>query len=644
MDDHKIHSNWLSSVLKLPRRAKQLIIAFSDAAVLVFSLWAAYALRFSDWWPNDLLSNGVLLFGLIPLLGVFVFTRLGLYRAIIRYVNFQLLASVAASVSILVALTFVVIAITKIQIPRSIPLIFGLTALLSISGSRMVVRNYYYWTVLSEKAHRVLIYGAGSAGSQLLASLSNDPEMQVVGLVDDDPKLARTTLAGVMIYPANSVGEMIERLRVDTVLIALPAASRAQRRAVLQRLSQHPVHVLTIPSMSEILSGTTVDKVREIDIEDLLGRDAVKPLPHLMAKSLKNKSVCITGAGGSIGSELARQCVEQGVKKLVLFENSEFALYTIERELLELRELGEFGADPCEIVAILGSVTDAQLLLKVFANHQVQTVYHAAAYKHVPMVEQNPFAGICNNAWGTRIAADAAVKAGVERFILISTDKAVRPTNIMGATKRVSELALQALAAEPGMKTIFSMVRFGNVLGSSGSVVPVFRQQIAEGGPVSVTHEDINRFFMTIPEAASLVIQAGSMATGGEVFLLHMGEPVRIADLAETMIKLSGYTVKNNRHPEGDIEIVFTGLRPGEKLYEELLVDDQALETNHDKIFCAREAFIPTEKLDDVFHRILEAAKQDDEKQLKQIFREVVSGYVPSDFNTNSSNVVKLQP
>ena len=639
MDDQKIHSNWLSSVLKLPRRTKQLIIAFSDAALLVFSLWAAYALRFSDWWPIDLLSNGVLLFGLIPFLGVFVFTRLGLYRAIIRYVNFQLLASVAAGVSILVALTFVVIAITNIQIPRSIPLIFGLTALLSIGGSRMVVRTYYYWTVLSEKAHRVLIYGAGSAGSQLLASLSNDPEMQVVGLVDDDSKLARKTLAGVMIYPANSVGEMIERLRVDTVLIALPAASRAQRRAVLQRLIQHPVHVLTIPSMSEVLSGAAVDKVRELDIEDLLGRDAVKPLPHLMAKSLKNKSVCITGAGGSIGSELARQCVEQGVKKLVLFENSEFALYTIERELRELRE---FGVDPCEIVAILGSVTDAQLMLKVFTNHQVQTVYHAAAYKHVPMVEHNPFAGIFNNAWGTRTAADAAVKTGVERFILISTDKAVRPTNVMGATKRISELALQALAAQPDMKTVFSMVRFGNVLGSSGSVVPLFRQQIAEGGPVSVTHEDINRFFMTIPEAASLVIQAGSMATGGEVFLLHMGEPVRIADLAETMIKLSGYTVKNDRHPEGDIEIVFTGLRSGEKLYEELLVDDQALETNHDKIFCAREAFIPTEQLDDVFQRIQEAAKQDDEKKLKQILSEVVVGYVSSDVDTSRSNVVKL--
>jgi len=620
------------------------MMVVTDAALLVFSLWAAYALRFSQWWPSDWLLEARFLFALMPLIGVFVFTRLGLYRAVIRYVNFQLLAAIATGSAILVALAFAAIATTNIQVPRSIPIIFGLTALMSIGGSRMVVRFFYYLIVFSKKTHRVLIYGAGSAGSQLLASLSNDHDMQVVGLVDDDPKLARTTLAGVMVYPANSIGEMIERLRVDTVLIALPNASRPQRRAVLQRLSQHPVHVLTIPSMSEILSGTTVDKVRELDIEDLLGRDAVKPLPHLMAKSLKNKSVCITGAGGSIGSELARQCVEQGVKKLVLFENSEFALYTIERELRELRELREFGVDPCEIVAILGSVTDAQLILKVFANHQVQTVYHAAAYKHVPMVEHNPFAGICNNAWGTRTAADAAVKAGVERFILISTDKAVRPTNIMGATKRVSELVLQALAAQPGMKTIFSMVRFGNVLGSSGSVVPVFRQQIAEGGPVSVTHEDINRFFMTIPEASSLVIQAGSMATGGEVFLLHMGEPIRIADLAETMIKLSGYTVKNDRHPDGDIEIIYTGLRPGEKLYEELLVDDQALETSHDKIFCAREAFIPTEQLDEVFHRIQEAAKQDDEKQLKQILCEVVAGYVSSDVDTSSSNVVRLHP
>jgi len=636
MDDQQIYANWLSSVLKLSRRAKQLIMVFSDAALLVFSLWAAYALRFSEWWPSDWLLNGWLLFAFIPLIGVFVFTVLGLYRAVIRYVNFQLIAAVATGVTILVALAFIVIALTNIKVPRSIPLIFGLTALLSIAGSRMVVRSYYYWTVLSERAHRVLIYGAGSAGRQLLASLSNNHAMQVVGFVDDDPKLARTTLASVMVYPANIVSAIIEKLRVDMVLIALPNASRAQRRAVLQRLSQYPVHVLTIPSMSEILSGTAVDKVRELDIEDLLGRDAVKPLPHLMAKSLKNKSVCITGAGGSIGSELARQCVEQGVKKLVLLENSEFALYTIERELSEL------GVDPCEIVGILGSVTDAQLMLKVFATHQVQTVYHAAAYKHVPMVEHNPFAGICNNAWGTRTAADAAVKAGVERFILISTDKAVRPTNVMGATKRVSELVLQALAAQPDMKTVFSMVRFGNVLGSSGSVVPVFRQQIAAGGPVSVTHKDINRFFMTIPEAASLVIQAGSMATGGEVFLLHMGEPVRIADLAETMIKLSGYTVKNDRHPDGDIEIIYTGLRPGEKLYEELLVDDQALETSHDKIFCAREAFIPTEQLDGVFHSIQEAAKQDDERQLRQILCEIVVGYVSTDVDTTSSNVAKL--
>jgi len=638
MDDQQIYANWVSGVLKLSRRAKQLIMVFSDTALLAFSLWAAYALRFSEWWPSDWLLNGWLLFTFIPLIGVFVFTLLGLYRAVIRYVNFQLIATVATGVAILVALAFILIALSNLKVPRSIPLIFGLTALLSIAGSRMVVRSYYYWSILSEKAHRVLIYGAGSAGRQLLASLSNDHAMRVVGFVDDDPKLARTTFASVTVYPANILSAMIEKFRVDTVLIALPNASRHQRRAVLQRLSQHPVHVLTVPSMSEILSGTAVDKVRELDIEDLLGRDAVKPLPHLMAKSLKNKSVCITGAGGSIGSELARQCVEQGVKKLVLFENSEFALYTIERELRE------FGVDPCEIVAILGSVTDAQLMLKVFANHQVQTVYHAAAYKHVPMVELNPFAGICNNSWGTRTAADAAVKTGVERFILISTDKAVRPTNVMGATKRVAELALQALAAQPDMKTVFSMVRFGNVLGSSGSVVPVFRQQIADGGPVSVTHEGINRFFMTIPEAASLVIQAGSMATGGEVFLLHMGEPVRIADLAETMIKLSGYTVKNDQHPEGDIEIVFTGLRPGEKLYEELLVDDQALETNHDKIFCAREAFITTKQLDDVFHRIQEAAKQDDEKKLKQILCEVVAGYVSSDVDTSSSNVVKLHP
>jgi FlaA1/EpsC-like NDP-sugar epimerase len=638
MDNPIFNQYWHAYFLRLPRRIKQIVMALADMFCLILSLWAAFALRFSDWWPEKELINAWPLFIFLPLFGVLTLGCLGLYRAIIRYVNLRLMATIAIGVLTVVAGAYALrVVFSAYAIPRSVPIIFGLSAWLYIGGSRLIVRSYYHWITNKKRTKRVLIFGAGFAGRQLLSFLSNDQEMRVVGFVDDDPKLARTTLAGVMVFPANNLGEMIERLYVDTVLIALPNVSGAQRRAVLQRLIDYPVHVKTIPPMSEILSGAGVDKVRELDIEDLLARDVVRPLSHLMLKSLKNKSVCITGAGGSIGSELARQCVKQGVKKLVLFDNSEFALFSIERELLE------HVVDPCEIVAILGSVTDTHLMLKVLANHGVQTVYHAAAYKHVPMVEHNPFVGVFNNVWGTRAAADAAVKAGVERFILISTDKAVRPTNVMGATKRLSELALQALAAEPGVKTVFSMVRFGNVLDSSGSVVPMFRRQIAEGGPVRVTHENIHRFFMTIPEAASLVIQAGSMGIGGEVFVLHMGEPVRIANLAEMMIKLSGYTVKNDQHPEGDIEIVFTGLRPGEKLYEELLVDDQAFNTSHEKIFCAREAFIPLKQLEAVFDRIQEAAKQDDVRQLKQILSEVVAGYVYSDAGTTSSNVVKLQ-
>jgi len=624
--------------MDLTRRSKMLIMVSADLICLSASLWSAFALRFSNWWPEDWLSSASLLFMFAPLVGVFAFAHLGLYRVVIRFVSLRLTALVASGVSVLVILSYLLIFISGINVPRSIPIIFGLSAWVSVVGVRLLVRSYYYWLNSKVSVGRAIIYGAGAAGSQLLASLSRGHVMKVVGFIDEDPKLSGTTIAGVMVHHVANLAETIEKRHVDTVLIALPNVSRSKRRDVLKKLIKYPVHVLTIPSISEILSGASVDNVRELDVEDLLGRDVVEPLPHLMAKSLEGKSVCITGAGGSIGSELARLCIQQSIKKLVLVESSEFALYKIEREL------NNINSGSLEIVALLGSVTDAQFMLHTLSHYQVQTVYHAAAYKHVPMVEQNPFAGVCNNVLGTKVTADAAAKVGVERFILISTDKAVRPTNIMGATKRVSELTLWTLANQPRIKTIFTMVRFGNVLDSSGSVVPVFRQQIKCGGPVQVTHKDINRFFMTISEAASLVIQAGSMANGGEVFLLHMGEPVRIVDLAISMIKLSGYTIKDQEHPDGDIEIIYTGLRPGEKLYEELLVDDKALETGHNKIFCAREAGIAPQLLEDFFHRIQQVISSYDERQLKHMLGVIVEGYKPADLVQSfpSSNVVEL--
>ena len=621
MDNPSINFN--SSSFEFSRRVKQLLSASFDLALLTLSLWAAYALRFTELWPEDWLLDGSVLFILSPIMGITVFYFLDLYRIIIQYVNLRMATTVIKGLFIVSIAVYVLIEIFNLTVPRSIPIIFSLNSFLLIFGYRLLIHNYYHWRIKKVKTYRVLIYGAGSAGNELLSSLLNNKDMQVVGFLDDNQKLAKTSIAGVMIYSTKSISEIIKKLSVDTILVAIPNSTREQRRVIVKRLSQYQVHVLTVPSITEILNGVAVDNIRELDIEDLLGRDPIEPLPDLMAKSLKNKSVCITGAGGSIGSELARQCVKEGVKKLVLLDNSEFALYAIEKELNESED------SQTEIIPVLGSVTNMQLMLKTFIAHKIETVYHAAAYKHVPMVESNPISGIYNNAWGTKIAADAAVEAGVERFILISTDKAVRPTNVMGATKRVSELALQALASKPNIKTLFSMVRFGNVLGSSGSVVPLFRQQIASGGPVKVTHKDITRFFMTISEAASLVIQAGSMATGGEVFLLHMGKPIRIFELAEMMIKLSGYNVKSELHPDGDIEILITGLRPGEKLYEELLVDNQSQETEHKKIFCAQESFISPKQMKIVFQRIQKSIQQDDVEMLKEILTETVSGYKP---------------
>jgi len=615
---------------------------FSDMIILNVALWSAFALRFSEWWPEKYLAHAWPLFVFTPIAGVAILIKLGLYRAVVRFMSMRLLSSVASGIAILIAADFLYVWLTGVSLPRSIPLIFGLAAWLYVGGSRLLVRSYYHWlTTNDQSVQKVLIYGAGSAGSQLVHSLNQGEEYRVKGFVDDDASIVGSSLAGIKVYPTKVLKDLIEANNIDAVLLAIPNASREQRRSVLQLVSQFPVHVQSIPSMTEIISGEQIEKLKDIELDDLLGRDVVVPDAQLMSKCILNKSVCVTGAGGSIGSELSRQCIENGAQRLVLFEQSEFALYAIEKELSD--KITASGVH-CDLIPILGSVTNEEHMCRVFRDYRIDTVYHAAAYKHVPLVEANGFAGVCNNAVGTRTAAISATHAGVERFILISTDKAVRPTNIMGATKRIAEQVLQDLAERKGHNTIFSMVRFGNVLGSSGSVVPLFKKQIEQGGPVTVTHPNITRFFMTIPEATSLVIQAGSIAKGGEVFLLDMGQPVRIADMAESMIHLSGLEVKSADNPDGDIEIKFTGLRRGEKLYEELLIDDASFETSHPKILAANEKKLPTDALDTLFANIEKAAKDGNVDELKRLLMGAVSGYKPDAESTapTSNNVVKL--
>jgi FlaA1/EpsC-like NDP-sugar epimerase len=473
----------------------------------------------------------------------------------------------------------------------------------------------------------VLIYGAGGAGVQLATALVGGGEYVPVGFVDDDRSLWRSTVGGLPVYCPEQLGDVVFDSEITHILLAVPSINNSKRRVILESLSEYPVHVKTIPSMHEIVSGESVDSLREVDLEDLLGRDAVPADPNLIASSIDNKVVLVSGAGGSIGSEICRQVLLNKPRVIVLYEMSEFSLYSIEKELKELC-LSHNLSIP--VYPVLGSVLDSGRVNSIFSRFSVDTVYHAAAYKHVPMVEHNIFEGVRNNALGTKVLAEGALAAGVERFVLISTDKAVRPTNVMGATKRLAELILQELARESD-STVFSIVRFGNVLGSSGSVVPLFRKQIREGGPVTVTHPEITRFFMTIPEAATLVIQAGSMAEGGDVFVLDMGEPVKIKELAKSMIQLMGFEVKApGRESVDGIEIEFSGLRPGEKLYEELLIGGTVVETCHPKIMRAQEEQLGSEQLFDFLSSIESAINAGDSAQVRSILEQAVEGFRPA--------------
>lgn len=617
-------------ILTLGRQYKKALMVLADFIALPVALWSGYALRLTQWWPVDYMQHAWWLFIATPLAGLVIFTKLGLYRAVVRFMGSQAIWAVVKGVVLLAVLMWAAAFFFEIQkFPRSIPINFALAALVYVGGSRLLVRNYYHWLIGHYvKKAPVLIYGAGGAGVQLSTALAGGGEFVPVGFLDDDPGVWKSTVAGLPVYNPAKVGQLIDEQGVTHVLLALPSASRTDRRRILEQLSEHAVHVKTIPSMPELVSGESLEALRDIDPEELLGREPVPSVERLITSSIRDKVVLVSGAGGSIGSEICRQVLRNQPKTLVLYELSEFALYSIEQELITTAKSD--GLD-VPVIPMLGSVLDAPRVGRIIAHFGVQTIYHAAAYKHVPLVEHNIFEGVRNNALGTRVMAQAAQQAGVERFVLISTDKAVRPTNVMGATKRLAELIIQRLAADSTKgSTVFSMVRFGNVLGSSGSVVPLFRQQIEAGGPVTVTHPDITRFFMTIPEAASLVIQAGSMAEGGDVFVLDMGQPVKIVDLARRMIQLMGYEVRSLENPAGDIAIEFSGLRPGEKLYEELLIGEDVVGTEHPKIMRAHEELLTHEQLEQVLRGMEEAMQQGDCETGRKWLQQAVKGFTPS--------------
>ncbi|EGA69197.1 polysaccharide biosynthesis protein, putative epimerase/dehydratase [Vibrio sinaloensis DSM 21326] len=620
----------LDYIWNLSRFTKRLISVLIDSVLIITSFYVAYWTRLGS---ITLAQDPQVHYVILGTIGVSIlaFTRLGLYRAVIRYLTFHALAVVGAC-SVISALSVALFSYyLNADVPRSVPIIYGAFLCLLCGGARMIVRSLVA-QVNSKSKKRVLIYGAGSAGRQLALALRSSDSHHVVGFIDQDETLKNTMIMGINVYDILVAENLVNKYQVSQVLLAIPSASRARRKQILDSLMHLSAEVLTIPNMQDIVEGRAkIDEFKNVEVEDLLGRDPVAPQQSLMEANIKGKVVMVTGAGGSIGSELCRQIAKQKPSALILFELSEFALYQIDRELNNLVEAEGLSI---EIIPLLGSVQRINRLATTMKSFSVQTVYHAAAYKHVPLVEYNVVEGVRNNVFGTYYAAKAAIEAKVESFVLISTDKAVRPTNVMGTTKRMSELGLQALAGQQsGLEqgTRFCMVRFGNVLGSSGSVIPLFKKQIAAGGPVTVTHEDIIRYFMTIPEAAQLVIQAGAMGKGGDVFVLDMGEPVRIADLARNLIQLSGLEVKDAHNPYGDISIQFSGLRPGEKLYEELLIGDNVAETAHPRIMTAQEAYLPLEEYCELLDNLDRACHNFNHEEIRNLLLDAPTGFNPTD-------------
>lgn len=630
----KLFAEWL---LKLPRLAKQMILLVGDYFVSIICLFMALSLRLG---MLDVNASPILvaLYALVPIVGLYT---IGFYRGVTRiFFDTDMRRVLGLFVIILLGFTVVYLFELISSIPRSVPLLYLFMLFIWLWGSRLFLRDlllrlqgkpvYQDLDKLTEQRDKVIIYGAGSSGTELFEALQNSPRYEVAAFVDDDLRLKGGHILNKKIYPATEIESLVSKLDVAQVFLAMPSVSRQRRREIIDRLTQMSLKIKQLPSLQEIAEGkVTVSTMRRVDILDVLDRQTVEPDQTLLEKNIRNKNVLVTGAGGSIGSELCRQIIKNQPKCLVLYELSEYALYAIHQELLawQASKANDDIHSTFEIIALLGNVNNEQKLNKVFNKFAINTVYHAAAYKHVPIVEYNAFEGAINNAKGTYHCVQAAIEAKVDTFVLISTDKAVRPTNIMGASKRLAELVCQGFSNKHPHTTI-SMVRFGNVLGSSGSVVPLFTKQIGKGGPITVTHPEVTRYFMTIPEAANLVIQAGAMAKGGEVFVLDMGKPVKIVDLARRMIHLSGYEVKDEVNPDGDIEIVFSGLRPGEKLYEELIIGEDNIEpTQHSLIMQACEHSYELVEIEATLSQLDQRAQTDDVLWLKQQLAHYVEGY-----------------
>lgn len=616
-----------NKLLTLDRFYKQIITLSFDFVILIFSLWLAFFLQSDDFISKHIITNWWLII-VVPIISIPLFIKTGLYRSVLQYAGIKVITTSFQSITITcIIVTFIhyygrgyFLEINH-ALPRSIIIMFWFISNTFIITSRFLLKGMIYsWDTSVNKRKQTIIYGAGNAGIQLVESLTKSIDYAPVAFIDDNKKKQGTIINYIQIFPFENLEKVIKKFDVKLILLAIPSASASKRVEILKKLSKFPLEVKVLPSVDNIVNGeVTIDSIKHVQVEDILGRDAVVPKESLLKKNIKGKNILITGAGGSIGSELCRQILNLGPKKIVLFENSEFNLYFIHQELSQSRKRSE-------IIPKLATVTNSHQINKVISENQINTIFHAAAYKHVPMVEMNISEGVYNNVVGTYNVAKSAIENKVENMILISTDKAVRPTNVMGASKRFSELILQAFSDE-NSSTCFSMVRFGNVLDSTGSVVPLFREQIKKGGPVTVTHRNITRYFMSIPEAVQLVLQSGAMAKGGDVFVLDMGDPIKILDLAYRMIHLSGLKPIDTENPNGDIKIKFTGLRPGEKLYEELLIGDDVIQSEHPRIMQAREEKL---SLDIIEKKVLEISnfrKNQDDLAIKNILLKNVNGY-----------------
>lgn len=611
------------------QKVKLSLVIINDAALCVLAVWVAFSLRLGGWVISSPAVVSIVIVSIAAWLPIFLFS--GVYRSVVRYMGSRTMIGIATSCMMIGVVLAIFTFLNLVPgIPRTIaaiqPMVFAVLLILSRLVARYILFDLLNQRNFTGQRHRVLIYGAGSSGRQLALSLRHEGNMILRGYLDDDLRVAGKHLDGVRVYRTDNLADLIERFGIDMVLLAVPRISRQQREQMVRKFEDISVRVLTLPAIGNLLDGSvSVGDLREIEITDLLGRDPVPPNQHLLHRTVTGRSVMVTGAGGSIGSELCRQISRLGPLTIILVEMTEHALYSIETELREAEKQGIFGTG-LAIHAELGSIADMDTARRLFDRWQPDTVFHAAAYKHVPLVEENVIAGLRNNIIGTLNCALQADRVGVRNFILVSTDKAVRPTNVMGASKRICELVLQALNGR-GSQTLFAIVRFGNVLGSSGSVVPRFQRQIRQGGPVTLTHRDVTRYFMTIPEAAQLVIQAGAMAAGGEVYVLDMGEPIRIYDLARTMINLSGLSVRDASHPEGDIEICEVGLRKGEKLYEELLIGNSPRPTDHARIMQAREDHLEWEVLAEYLATLQDALADGNRQQAVNVMCTLVPEY-----------------